>query len=66
MIKSEKSNSHEALQSINNEGECSMMDQNIADMWENKIAGGVADSEKKTWDESSKDVEEDLELTDLD
>ena len=66
MIKTEKSNSCEALRSINNEGECSMMDQDIADMWEDKIAGGVADSKKETWDESSKEVEEDLELTDLD
>jgi hypothetical protein len=66
MIKSKKSNSREALQSINNEGECSMMDQNIADMWEDETAGKVADSKKETWDESSEELEEDSELTDLD
>jgi hypothetical protein len=66
MIKSKKSNSRKALQSINNEGEFSMMDQNIADMWEDETAGKVADSKKETWDESSEELEEDSELTDLD
>ena len=66
MIKSGKSNSREALRSINNEGECSMMDQDIADMWEDKTVGEVADSKKETWDESSEELEEDSELTDLD
>jgi hypothetical protein len=65
MIKSEKSNSFEALRSINNEGECSTMDQDIAGMWEDNTAGKVADSKKKTWDESSGELEEDSELTDL-
>jgi hypothetical protein len=66
MVKSKKSNSREALQSINNKGECSMMDQDIADMWENETAGKVADSRKETWNESSEELEEDSELTDLD
>jgi hypothetical protein len=59
MIKSKKSNSREALQSINNEGECSIMDQDKADMWEDETAGKVADSKKETWDESSEELEED-------
>jgi hypothetical protein len=66
MIKSEKSNSREVLWSINNEGECSTMDQDIADMWEDKTAGEVADSKKETWSESSEELEEDSKLTDLD
>jgi hypothetical protein len=66
MIKSKKSNFCKALQSINNEGECTMMDQNIADMWKDETAGKVADSKKETWDESSEELEEDSELTDLD
>jgi len=36
------------------------------DMWEDKTAGGVADSKKQTWNESSDELEEDSELTDLD
>ena len=66
MNKSEKSNSREALRSIHNEGECRTMDQNIADMWEDKTAEMVADSKKEMWDESSEELEEDSELTDLD
>jgi hypothetical protein len=66
MVKSKKSNSRKALRSINNEGECSMMDQDIADMWEDETAGKVAESRKETWDESSEELEEDSELTDLD
>jgi len=56
----------EALQSIIHEGECSTMDQDIADMWEDETAGKVADSKKETWDESSEELGEDSELTDLD
>jgi ATP:corrinoid adenosyltransferase len=66
MIKSEKSNSRAALRSISNEVECSTMDQDVVNMWKDKTAGEVADSKKETWDESSEELEEDSELTDLD
>jgi hypothetical protein len=33
-----------------------MMDQDIVDMWEDKTVGKVADSKKKTWDESSEEL----------